>query len=301
VKRNALYFHLATLPEMGPVAFGKLTSRYQTLEEILAAPLMELTTDCGFDAQLAWAIHSSEENLHETLELLEILGSIGIETLYPMDEDLPKRLQANNSDWRYLTVFGNVSLLNSDRAIALVGRRQATEEGLSFAHALAAELARRGVVTLSGMAKGIDRAAHLGSLSDGGGTVGLLPMGMLQFLQENRQFPRAAEGEERARLLLVSGAAPNQEWSTAEAMRRNRWIANWSDAVVVVEAGDKGGTWKTARDAKKAGRPLWVAEGFGSDRSGVGNKALRKELDGAALNVNMPIEECANTVIESCG
>jgi len=181
--------------------------------------------------------------------------------------------------------------------VAIVGRRQATEEGLAFAHNLAAEFASRGAVTLSGMAQGIDRAAHLGSLSEGGGTVGLLPMGILEFLRENRQFPRAAEGEEKARLLLVSGAAPNQEWSTPEAMRRNRLIANWSDAVVVVEAGDKGGTWKTARDAKKAGKPLWVVEGFTSDQSGVGNKALRTELGGVALNVNLPVEECADAVL----
>lgn len=285
------------LPEMGHAAFRKLISRYESLEEILAAPLAELTTHCGFDARLAWAIQSSGESVGETTKTLETFGSIGIEAVYPTEVVLPKRLAANNSDWHFLTAFGNLSLLDSERAVAIVGRRQATEEGLSFAHELAAEFSRLGVVTISGMAQGIDRAAHLGSLSEGGGTVGLLPMGIFQYLQENRQFPRAAEGEERASLLLVSGAPPNQEWSTAEAMRRNRWIANWSDAVVVVEAGDKGGTWKTAREAKKAGKPLWVAEGFESTQSGLGNRSLRTEMAGTALAVNLSIEECAEAIL----
>jgi len=296
-KQDSLRFHLATLPGMGPVSFGRLLSRFGSVSEVFEATQRELVEKAGIRRDLARTVALSGDFLDDTLEALEAFDSCGAKVVYSDSTEAPSRLMATTGDWHCLTVLGNLSLLRSGKAIAMVGRRRATQEGLGFAYSLAAEFGRRGIPTVSGMASGVDRASHLGSLSEKGGTVGVLPMGILRFLRENTTFSKAAEAGERAHLLLVSGAPPLQRWSVSEAMRRNKWIASWSDAVVVVEAGEKGGTWKTASSARKCGQPVWVATGFADQSAGVGNSYLVERLGGFPLDVREPLEEVAERVL----
>ena len=299
MNRHNLRFHLATLPGMGPVSFQKLLSRFGAAEVVLEAPFEDLVNEGGIHRDLARTIVSSGERLDDTLEVLEAFSSCGIRVLFPDSDEVPSRLTTDSDPWHCLVLFGNQSLLDSPKMVAMVGRRRATPEGLDYAHRLAAELGKREIPTISGLAKGIDRASHLGSLSANGGTVGILPMGMLRFLREDRDFARAAEAGDTSPLLLVSGAPPWERWSVAEAMRRNNWIASWSDAVVVVEAGDKGGTWKTAAAARKRGKPLWVAQGYSTRESGIGNSSLVDALGGHRLDVRESIETAADHIAKA--
>jgi DNA processing protein len=284
---------------MGPVSFERLLSRFGAAEVVLGVSREELVGEGGIRGDLAQTIVSSGERLDETLEVLEAFSSCGIRVLFPDSERVPARLNTESDAWHCLMLLGNPSFLESQKLVAMVGRRRATPDGLDFAHRLASELGRREIPTISGMAQGIDRASHLASISVSGGTIGVLPMGILSFLREDRNITRAAEAGETSSLLLVSGAPPWERWSVAEAMRRNSWIASWSDAVVVVEAGDKGGTWKTAAAARRRGKPLWVAQGFSERESGIGNSSLVDALGGHRLDVRESIEKAADRIVES--
>lgn len=227
----------------------------------------------------------------EIEETAAALSSIGVEVLADRaGSDAPSRL-GRGPAWDFLTLLGHSKVLESPRIVGIVGRRNASDRGLQFAHDLAAALAHEGIPTLSGLARGIDRAAHQGSLEAGGSTIGVIPEGILRFLNDRRGSGSPFKPSCEAPLLLVSGVSPWTQWSVAEAMRRNRWIAAWSDLLVVVEADSEGGTWKTAAAASQLGRPLWVAAGLENDSEGLGNEALAHSLVAMRLDARAPIQE----------
>ncbi|MCG3196720.1 MAG: hypothetical protein GHCLOJNM_01196 [bacterium] len=297
--RDFARFVVSAAPGLGPASLSRLLSAFGNHEAILEAPFPELEARAGIRSDLAREIRRAAERPEEAWEILEALDSCGAHVLYPDSPELPRPLRSSRDSWHFLTMLGEPRALDTFPVIGMVGCRRATPEGLQFAHDLAAELGRRGVATLSGMAQGIDRASHLGSLSEGAQTIGALPLGLLRFLHEERRWLHGLEGRREENLALVSGAPPRQLWSVSEAMRRNGWIAAWCDALVVVEAGDKGGTWKTASSAVRLGKPLWVVTGFDSAEAGVGNSGLLKTLRGQALSHSEPIDSLAERIQSS--
>lgn len=142
--------------------------------------------------------------------------------------------------------------------VALVGSRQATPAGLQVAAEVGRDLAMAGIVVVSGMARGIDGAAHRGALRGGGPTVGVLGCGIaLCYPAEHRQLR-----EEMARGGAVisedGGEAPPERWRFP---RRNRLIAALAEAVVVVEADERSGALSTARWAADLGREVLAVPG----------------------------------------
>lgn len=229
-------------------------------------------------------------NQDEIEETAAALFSIGVEVLTDRSGSNSSSRLARGPNWDFLTLLGRSEVLESPRVVGIVGRRNASDRGLQFAHDLAAALALEGVPTLSGLARGIDRAAHQGSLEAGGSTIGVIPEGILRFLNDRRGSGTPFSPSCEAPLLLVSGVPPWSPWSVAEAMRRNRWIAAWSDLLVVVEADPGGGTWKTAAAAAQLGRPLWVAAGLEDGGEGLGNEALAHSLEAKRLDAGASIE-----------
>lgn len=160
--------------------------------------------------------------------------------------------------------------------VAIVGTRGATPHGLADAHRLGAELAEAGVTVVSGMAIGIDAAAHSGALDAGGVTVGVVATGL------DIEYPRrhrALYERVRANGLIVSelgfGARPTPE----RFPTRNRIIAALADVTAVVEATAKGGARITAEHALRYGRDVFAAPGSRRNAAAQGcNELLR---DGA--------------------
>lgn len=295
---DPLKFQLASVPGMGPASWRRLESYLGTPRQVLAASQEELRRIVRSD--LARNIHLAAQDTQNIPEILEALDSSGTHILYPDSPPASSRLLRDGSEWHYLTHLGEPGVWDNSPVVGMVGRRQASDEGVEIARELAGELARRGVVVLSGMAQGIDRASHFGCLMANGLTVAVLPMGLLRFLREISQWRSIHDAVEAERLLLVSGAPPLQAWSVSEAMRRNDWIAAWCDALVVVEAGEKGGTWKTASSAARLGRPVWVVSGFGSSEAGVGNHTLTTHLRARTLDASTDRSELAEKVLHSC-
>ena len=162
--------------------------------------------------------------------------------------------------------------------VAVVGARGASQEGLTAAYEIAFDLARAGVVVISGLARGVDSAAHRGALDGGGRTIAVLGTGIDKvYPAENAELSdRIAWGG-----LLVTefppGAAP-EDWHFP---RRNRIISGLSKAIVVVEAKEKSGSLITARLAADQGRDVMAVPGSIVGGRNRGANALLR--DGAKL------------------
>jgi DNA processing protein len=172
---------------------------------------------------------------------------------------------------------GNRSLL-SRLTVAVIGARAASHEGLIAANEIALDLARAGVVVVSGLARGIDSAAHQGALEGGGGTIAVLGTGIdVVYPAENAPLSEriAANG------LLVTEFAPGSPPEDWHFPRRNRIISGLSKAVVVVEAKEKSGSLITARLAADQGRDVMAVPGTIVGGRNRGANALLR--DGAKL------------------
>ena len=144
------------------------------------------------------------------------------------------------------------------RGVALVGSRAASPYGLAVAGRLAGDLARLGLVVVSGLAHGIDAAAHRGALAAGGATLAVLPGGLDHIVPRGHQ-PLAREVADRG--ALVSECPLGTPPFKSSFLERNRLIAALARAVVVVEAGIPSGALSTAGHARRLGRPLLAVPG----------------------------------------
>jgi DNA processing protein len=198
-------------------------------------------------------------------------------SLCPADQEYPAQLRSIPSPPDSLAVVGE--LLPGDAlAVAVVGSRYPTPYGAAMAGRLAGELARRGVTVVSGLARGIDIAAHRGALGAGGRTIAVLGSGI------DVLYP--AEHEPDARAIARRGAVMSQFPAgmpprPAHFPIRNRVIAGLSLGVVVVEAAERSGSLITARLAGDLGREVMAMPGRVTSRESRGAHQLIK--DGAAL------------------
>jgi DNA processing protein len=207
---------------------------------------------------------------------IETLAKLGARLIARPEPDYPEALAALEDAPPVIAVKGRAELLNPDR-IALVGARNASANGRRIAGDMAAGLARSGAVVVSGMARGIDTAAHLGALqarSETGGTIAVVAGGIdVLYPPENAAlFERlGVEG------LIVAEAAPGTEPAARHFPRRNRIISGLSRAVVVVEAALRSGSLITARYALDQGREVMAVPGSPLDPRCRGANRLIRE------------------------
>ncbi len=177
-----------------------------------------------------------------------------------------------------LFVQGDIGVLVSSPMLAVVGTRAASNRGRSFARTVSAQLASAGVAIVSGLARGIDAAAHQGALDAGGFTIGVLGSGLDRFYPpENRLLARSM----LARGAVVSEFPLETPPHPGRFPQRNRIIAGFAQGVVVVEAPLRSGALVTARLANEAGREVMAVPGPPEHPSSSGTNELLR--DGATL------------------
>jgi DNA processing protein len=165
-----------------------------------------------------------------------------------------------------------------ERSVAVVGARAATPAGTSLARALTRDLASAGATIVSGLARGIDTAAHQGALDGKGRTVAVLGCGIdRMYPPENTALARAIETRGAVVSEFPLGTPPLPH----HFPRRNRIIAGWSRGVVVVEAARRSGSLNTARTAVDEGRDVMAVPGHPSQAACEGTNQLLR--DGAVL------------------
>jgi len=193
------------------------------------------------------------------------------------DARYPENLREITAPPEQLYVRGSFAAEDA-LAVAIVGSRAATSYGLAVAERLAADLAARGVTVVSGLARGIDSAAHRGALRVGGRTIAVLGSGVdVIYPPENRRLA----SEIASHGAVVSQFEPGTRPLAGHFPARNRVIAGLALAVVVVEAAEKSGSLITAGLAGEMGREVMAVPGLLTSAQSVG--AHRLIQDGAAL------------------
>jgi DNA processing protein len=190
------------------------------------------------------------------VELIQRLSAEGVKTVTVLDDDYPVNLRAIFNRPPMLFIKGRL-LENDERAVAVVGTREASEAGITEAHKLASELAGRGITVLSGLARGIDTAAHEGALTARGRTVAVIGTGIHKtYPPENAGLAKRVQG---------SGALVSQFWPDAPPRGsnfplRNVVMSGMAVGTVVVEAGPTSGARMQARLALEHGKRVFLLE-----------------------------------------
>jgi DNA processing protein len=194
-----------------------------------------------------------------------------------VDEEYPPLLRRTSDPPTRLFAAGDRSLL-ARPAVAVVGSRHATPYGINVATRIARELAGAGVVVVSGLARGIDTAAHIAALDAGGSTIAVLGTGIdIAYPRSNRRLQERIAESGLVVSELTDGTGPRPQNFPV----RNRIIAGLSLGVVVVEAGERSGSLITARLAAEEGREVFAVPG--SIFSNATKGAHRLIQDGAKL------------------
>lgn len=253
---------------VGPVTFFHLVRFYGGAAKALAA-LPELARRSGRKAPIRVGTAADAER-----ELAAVRRA-GAALLGWLEPAYPVPLAAIEDAPPLLTVRGNIAFL-SERNIAMVGARNASANGRALAEAIARDLGKAGFVVPSGLARGIDAAAHKGALATG--TVAVLAGGIdVCYPPEHRALfdAVAAQGA------LVAELPPGTEPLARHFPRRNRIISGLAEGVVVVEAALRSGSLITARLAGEQGREVFAVPGSPLDPRCHGSNNLIRQ--GAAL------------------
>jgi len=221
-----------------------------------------------YDPSRAWELYAGGADVPPTKlgrRELSLIGSDSVRVVCEGDEDYPAGLGGCLGGKRPRVLFcaGDVSMLASP-SVFICGAREASKKGREAAYKCARLAAEAGCTVISGYARGIDSAAHLGALEGGGRTAAVLPYGLARFSVRRT----LAEAFEPDCFLAVSEMPPFAGFTVKAALRRNALLAALADAVIVIEPGETGGTWYSARKARAMGKPLFFHEGGRPEAAG---------------------------------
>ncbi len=256
------YIQLINTTGIGPVNFKKIVSRYGGVEKALE--------EIAFKRKIFPKAKAEEEVMTAEIKKVQI---ITIEDeLYPYNlrqiEDAPPILYA----------LGNVDLLKNDNMLAVVGSRNASLSARKLAEQISFEIANQDIIIVSGMARGIDTAAHTGALRAKGKTIAVVGTGVdVVYPKENEKLY-----QELGKTGLVLSEYPfHTQPQASNFPRRNRIVSGVSKGVLVVEAGIQSGSLITAHQALEQGRDVYAVPGAPYDGRASGCNKLLKE--GATL------------------
>lgn len=187
-------------------------------------------------------------------ELADKLARDGVSVVISCDEEYPKRLLDLRQPPPFLFWWGNLALADR-RGVGMCGSRNASTRGLKYARTFGRAVVERGLQVVSGYARGVDMETHLGALEANGSTIIVLAEGITHF-RKKRAF--ASTRFDETNVLALSQFPPTQPWAASAAMTRNAVIAALSRAMLVVEAGEKGGTLNAGLQAIEMGRPVYA-------------------------------------------
>ena len=279
VSNLAHWLALNLVPELGAVKARKLLQRFGGVEGVFE--------NLGEVGEVSWLTEAQVKALQRTPARMDQIEEYvldiedhGIRILTMENDAYPENLRPLGDAPPVLYAAG--SLLPEDRlAVAIVGTRTPTEEGQQMAYELAGAFAGRGVTVVSGLAMGIDTAAHAGALEGGGRTVAVLGSGLYRLSPAgNRELWGAIQGNGA----VVSEYPPHQGVSAMRLMIRNRIQAGLSLGVLVVEAREKGGALVTAKHARRYNRHLFAVKWPTKREEAEGTSSLIAEEEAIAVS-----------------
>lgn len=281
------WLRLGLVPQLGPATFRKLLADFGDPEQAIAASRSALSRSVGDTLADAIARGPDPAKLNMSLEWLH-QPTHRLMTM--ADVDYPARLLEITDPPPVLFLKGEHALLHNPLAIAIVGSRHATRQGEANAEAFARELADRGFTILSGLATGVDAAAHRGGLCGKGSSIAVVGTGLdIVYPARNRELAHALAD----RGLLLSEFVIGTKPLSGNFPRRNRLLSGLAQGVLVVEAALQSGSLITARHAIEQGREVFAIPGSIHSPQSKGCHQLIRQ--GAKL------VECAADILEELG
>jgi len=271
---------LLQVPGVGAGRYKKLIKAFGGPGAVLSQPLSRLEEINGISRKTASDIQRHADAQKARAVAAEII-QLGWSALFLEDDDYPVLLKEINDPPPILYRLG-LPMDPQEKMIAVVGTRHATEKGRLTAGQLAADLAESGIAVVSGMAEGIDTAAHRGCLNKSGHTVAVWGTSL------DRVFPACNKGlaeEIRNRGTIYSEYLPQTRPDKTTFPERNRIISGLCAGTVVVEAGTKSGALITAELAASQGREVFAVPGHPKDRMSIGANDLIR--NGACLTTSI--------------
>ncbi len=279
---------LAMISGVGPRIRQALLERFGTARAVFEAAPSEIREVKGVGSKLLGRIAAAQSQIDVEAEIA-LCRRNDVAILVEADSGYPRTLREIHDPPGVLFVRGE---LKSDDAlsIGIVGTRHGSHYGRTQAERLAGSLARAGLTVVSGLARGIDAAAHRGALDAGGRTIAVLASGVLNIYPPEHE--KLAE-EVAAQGAVLSESPPKFEPLAGSFPQRNRLISGLSLGVIVVEAPERSGALITARHAMEQGREVFAVPGRVDGRTARGCHQLIR--DGATL------VESADDVLEQLG
>ncbi|MBA2430497.1 MAG: DNA-protecting protein DprA [Chthoniobacterales bacterium] len=255
---------------MGPVRLRKLLQVFETPERILTARGAALRAVEGVGAELAGQITSWESKVDLSAELQRI-RDFGAEVITAESPLYPRQLREIHAPPIVLYVWGELTE-RDQHAIAVIGSRRTTHYGSESAKKLSYQLAYAGLTVISGLARGIDTAAHQGALAAKGRTIAVIGSGLMNlYPPENAALAEKIRSGHGA---IISEFSMEIEPDRQTFPMRNRIISGWSHGILVVEAGLNSGALITATQALEQGRLIYAVPGHINAPSAHGSNRL---------------------------
>jgi DNA processing protein len=264
------YIALNMLPTMGPVRLRKLLEVFETPERILAAKRDSLRSVEGIGREVVDQI-ANWESLVDLPAELQRIRDFGAAVITAESPFYPKQLREIHAPPIVLYVWGELSE-RDQHAIAVIGSRRTTHYGLESAKKLSYQLAYAGLTIISGLARGIDTAAHQGALAAKGRTIAVIGSGLSKlYPPENATLAEKIRSGSGA---VVSEFSMEIEPDRQTFPMRNRIISGWSQGLLVVEAGANSGALISVAQALEQGRNVYAVPGHISASTAIGSNRL---------------------------
>lgn len=241
---------------VGPVRLRRLLEVFETPEKVLTAREGQLRTVGGVGPEVASAIAHWQDKVDLPAELARI-EQFGAKVITTKSPEYPRMLREISNPPIVLYVWGELTE-RDHQAIGVVGSRQTSHYGLECAKKLSYQLAYAGLTVVSGLARGIDTAAHQGALAAQGRTIAVIGSGLMDlYPPENMGLAEKIAGSGA----VISEFPMTFPPSTQTFPYRNRIVAGWGSGLLVVEAGQKSGALITATQALEHGRLVYAVPG----------------------------------------
>src|SRR5213082_2755230 len=261
---------LNMLPTMGPVRLRKLLGVFETPDRVLAARRDALRAVEGIGNDVADQI-VQWENLVDLAAELERIRQFGATVITGDSPLYPRQLREIHAPPIVLYVWGELTE-RDQHAIAIVGSRRTTHYGMESAKKLSYQLAYAGLTIISGLARGIDTAAHQGALAAKGRTIAVIGSGLSKlYPPENAALAEKIRSGNGA---IVSEFSMEIEPDRQTFPMRNRIISGWSQGLLVVEAGANSGALISVAQALEQGRSVYAVPGHINAPSAQGSNRL---------------------------
>ncbi|MGE5209408.1 MAG: DNA-processing protein DprA [Alphaproteobacteria bacterium] len=264
------YIALNMLPTVGPVRLRRLLEVFREPQEILSAKRTDLRKVGGIGNDVADQISNWESTIDLSAELQRV-RDFGVSVITQQSLLYPTPLREIHAPPIVLYVWGEIEE-RDHHAIGIIGARRTTHYGMESAKKLAYQLAYAGLTVVSGLARGIDTAAHQGALAAKGRTIAIIGSGLARlYPPENASL---AEKIRTGNGAVVSEFSMDIQPDRQTFPMRNRIISGWSQGILIVEAGLNSGALITAAQALEQGRSVYAVPGHINAPSAMGSNRL---------------------------